>query len=82
RKTGHGFYAYDDGRRGAVETDFAAGGPETLAATDIAERILAAVAVEAARAADEGVASTADIVTALRLGAAHPDRSLAMLSRG
>jgi 3-hydroxybutyryl-CoA dehydrogenase len=80
RKTGRGFYAYGDGRRGHVEPDFASAAPATLAADDIVERILSAVAAEAARAADEGVASIGDIVTALRLGAAHPDRSLALVA--
>jgi 3-hydroxybutyryl-CoA dehydrogenase len=71
RKSGGGFYAYEDGRRGAVSHDFAAA-PTTLAAPAIAERILLAVVDEASRALEDGVASKSDIDLALRLGAAHP----------
>ncbi len=39
RKTGGGFYDYEDGRRGPVALDFAAA-PTTLATSAIAERIL------------------------------------------
>ena len=71
RKSGGGFYDYEDGRRGSVSPDFAAA-PTTLAATAISERILMAVADEASRALEDGVASKSDIDLALRLGAAHP----------
>jgi 3-hydroxybutyryl-CoA dehydrogenase len=73
RKTDAGFYEYADGRRGAVAAEFEEG-PQasTVAAADIAERILAAIDDEAHRALADGVASEADIDTALRLGAGHP----------
>jgi 3-hydroxybutyryl-CoA dehydrogenase len=71
RKTGEGFYRYDAGRRGTVSSDFA-GTAASVAGDDIRTRILDAIAAEARRAADEGVASEADIDLALRLGAAHP----------
>jgi hypothetical protein len=45
----------------------------------IRERIEAAIADEARIAIDEGVAGHDDVVVALRLGAAHPDRFLAAL---
>jgi len=71
RKSGVGFYRYEDGRRGVVAHDASVEG--TLAAEAIRERILAAVDAEARLALDEGVASAADIDLALRLGAAHPN---------
>jgi 3-hydroxybutyryl-CoA dehydrogenase len=71
RKTGGGFYDYEDGRRGSVALDFAAA-PTNIAASAIAERILLAVVNEASRALEDGVASKSDIDLALRLGAAHP----------
>ncbi|HET7168535.1 MAG TPA: 3-hydroxyacyl-CoA dehydrogenase NAD-binding domain-containing protein [Candidatus Limnocylindrales bacterium] len=80
-KSGRGFYAYADGRRSAVEPEFASEPPAPLAPTDIRDRILATVAAEARRAADDGVASLDDIVTALRLGAAYPDDALARVRR-
>ena len=49
--------------------------------TEIRARILAVIAAEARRAADEGVAPMDDIATALRLGAAHPDDAVAMVLR-
>ena len=83
RKTGRGFYRYEEGRRGAV--DWAAGdgaGTGVTAAWPpdrIRDRIEKAIAAEARMAADDGVATHADIVTALRLGAAYPTRLLATL---
>lgn len=71
RKSGHGFYAYDAGRRGSVEPAFSAGAstvkPETIRA-----RIVSAIDAEARFALDEGVASEHDIDLAMRLGAGHP----------
>ncbi len=73
RKTEHGFYDYEAGRRGAVASDFA-GDPTrpALTAGEIRARILDAIDAEAHRARADGVATEADIDLALRLGAAHP----------
>ena len=71
RKSGSGFYRYDEGRRAGVDDDFASTDPGASAG-EIRERILAAVAAEANRARDDGVATAADIERALKLGAAHP----------
>jgi 3-hydroxybutyryl-CoA dehydrogenase len=79
RKTGAGFYRYVDGRRAEVDPEFGAVSGRGLAADRIRGRIEERIAEEARLAADEGVASRDDIVTALRLGAAHPERALAVL---
>jgi 3-hydroxybutyryl-CoA dehydrogenase len=71
RKTGRGFYRYEDGRRVGVSEEFAGGGSATEAQA-IRERILGAIGLEANQAKDEGVASAVDIDLALRLGAGHP----------
>jgi 3-hydroxybutyryl-CoA dehydrogenase len=71
RKTGEGFYRYEAGHR----TDAGvrpAGVGEALASAEIGDRILLPLVDEAYRAAAEGVAATADIDLALRLGAGHP----------
>jgi 3-hydroxybutyryl-CoA dehydrogenase len=71
RKSGQGFYVYEDGRRGAVAAEFISkDGAATPAA--IRDRILVAIGAEARHALDEGVATAADIDLALRLGAGHP----------
>ena len=74
RKTGEGFYRYVAGRR-AVPGDAPGPAPaasDRLSAAAIRARILGAIDGEARRAADEGVASEADIDLAMRLGANHP----------
>jgi 3-hydroxybutyryl-CoA dehydrogenase len=71
RKTSEGFHRYEDGRRTGPAVPFE-GPPTTLTADAIRRRIERAIAAEARRAADEGVASEADIDRALRLGAGHP----------
>jgi 3-hydroxybutyryl-CoA dehydrogenase len=71
RKTGRGFYRYENARRQAVSEEFART-PSAAAPDVIRDRILAAIDSEAHRALDEEVASAADIDTALRLGAGHP----------
>jgi 3-hydroxybutyryl-CoA dehydrogenase len=72
RKTGEGFYRYENGRRTAVSEAFIAA--NSAASPDgIRERILTAIGSEARRAVDERVASAADIDIALRLGAGHPE---------
>jgi 3-hydroxyacyl-CoA dehydrogenase len=72
RKRGHGFYRYDEGRRGPVEPAFAAAGPQALEPALIRARIETAVAAEAERVAADGLATAGDIALALRLGAGHP----------
>jgi 3-hydroxybutyryl-CoA dehydrogenase len=72
RKAGSGFYRYDDGRRGAVDPEFASGSSGDGDARAILERIRLAIVNEAWRALGERVATAADIDLALRLGAAHP----------
>ncbi len=73
RKTGSGFYRYDDGRRGEVASAFVATSPQAaMSAERIAARILDAVAAEADLAVRDGVATAAEIDLALRLGAGHP----------
>jgi 3-hydroxybutyryl-CoA dehydrogenase len=71
RKTGAGFYLYDDGRRVSAADEFATGS-STLGDDAIAERILLAVVNEAWYALGDRVATKTDIDLALRLGAGHP----------
>jgi 3-hydroxybutyryl-CoA dehydrogenase len=78
RKTGIGFYRYEAGR--SVPLSVGLAGPAGFASAagglspdEIAARILDAIADEARRAAEEGVASPVDIDRALRLGAGHPE---------
>jgi 3-hydroxybutyryl-CoA dehydrogenase len=79
RKSGAGFYRYEDGRRGDVDPEFADAPARALAGDRIRERIEAAVTDEARLALEEGVAGRDDIATALRLGASYPARFLARL---
>jgi len=73
RKTGRGFYRYEDGRRvGENERPATASPSEGPGPTQIRDRILDAIANEARLAAAEGVASPDVIDLALRLGAGHP----------
>ena len=73
RKTGQGFYRYEDGRRTGEAGD-QRHPPRARASnqTQIRDRILDAIAAEAQLAATEGVASPDVIDLALRLGAGHP----------
>lgn len=84
RKSGIGFYRYVDGRRVDVAPRFAApttdgqttDAPTRAAATRgnaIVERIVGAISDEARRAVAAGVASTAAIDLALRLGTGHTE---------
>jgi 3-hydroxybutyryl-CoA dehydrogenase len=70
RKTGAGFYRYEDGARGAVALED--GLVESGSAAEIVLRIELAVIAEAWRALDDAIASASDIDTAMRLGAGHP----------
>ena len=71
RKSGRGFYGYDDGRRGAVDPRFA-GAMTRVQPAEIRRRILGAIDAEAHRARGEAVATADDIDLAMRLGAGHP----------
>lgn len=79
RKTGEGFYRYeDDGQRGDPADAFATDPISARGAVDrvaIIRRITAAIDAERDRAVTDGVASRDDIDLALRLGAGHPLRS-------
>jgi 3-hydroxybutyryl-CoA dehydrogenase len=79
RKSGGGFYRYEEGRRDGVDPEFAEGPSRGLRADMIRARIEAAIADEARAAVDEGVTTRDDVVVALRLGAAHPERFLETL---
>jgi len=72
RKTGSGFYRYDDGVRLGVEGDVAGPSVAGIAANVIRERIVGAVADEGRRLVADGIATATDIALALRLGAGHP----------
>jgi 3-hydroxybutyryl-CoA dehydrogenase len=74
RKTGAGFYQYGgDGKMIGPAAGFADGtSTPTRDRDEIVERITLALVNEAYRALGEGVATTADIDLALRLGAGHP----------
>jgi 3-hydroxybutyryl-CoA dehydrogenase len=69
RKSGAGFYEYEDGRRiePAADTE-----RDPALAEAIAERIIAQLVNEASFAVEEGVANPPDIDTAMRLGLNHP----------
>jgi 3-hydroxybutyryl-CoA dehydrogenase len=75
RKTGRGFYRYDDaGRIVSVSPDLPLGEPPAAGdrADELVDRLTLGVVNEAYRALGEGVASAADIDLALKLGASHP----------
>ena len=71
RKASAGFYRYGQAGRAEVDPAFA-GGPTTLGASEIRDRILAAIALEAQMTVAEGVATEREVDLALRLGAGHP----------
>lgn len=86
RKTGVGFYRHDAGHDLVPEPLPHALVPRTrhhptLEAVRIVDRIRRAISNEAIRARDGGVASEADIDTALWLGAAHPEGPFAWRRR-
>jgi 3-hydroxybutyryl-CoA dehydrogenase len=68
RKTGAGFYDYEDGKK--VEPDDVEIGDELR--RTVLDRLLAQLINEGCFAADEGVAEPGDIDTAMRLGLNHP----------
>ncbi len=79
RKSGSGFYRYDEGQRSDVDPEFANASGRPLGGAKIQARIEAAIVEEARLAIDEEVASRDDVVKALRLGAGYPDRILATI---
>jgi 3-hydroxyacyl-CoA dehydrogenase len=79
RKSGAGFYRYEEGRRGDVDPEFTDAPARALAGDRIRERIEHAIAEEAVIAVGDGVAAREDVITALRLGAGHPERFLSTL---
>jgi 3-hydroxybutyryl-CoA dehydrogenase len=81
RKTGAGFYRYEEGRRTgpAAEPPSAS---ETVDPARIREQILSAIDGEARLVAAEGVASESDIDLAMRLGANHPMGPFERAGRG
>jgi 3-hydroxybutyryl-CoA dehydrogenase len=87
RKAGAGFYRHHDGHDPVAEPlphDLAPplhGTGRPLRSAAIVRRIRAAIADEAVLARDDGVASEADIDTALWLGAGHPEGPFAWLRR-
>lgn len=78
RKSGEGFYRYEEGRSTAPASRFAGvirhgpGGPEPLDDASIAERVILAIVNEAYRTLGDRVATDDDIDRAMRLGANHP----------
>jgi 3-hydroxybutyryl-CoA dehydrogenase len=73
RKTGSGFYHYDEaGKKADLVAGLPGGDLPDFGMGSVTERILHGIVNEAYRALGEGVASEADIDTALKLGAGHP----------
>jgi 3-hydroxybutyryl-CoA dehydrogenase len=78
RKTGEGFYRYEDGRgvgpaaRFAGRADASGRRPAHLDGASLAERVILAIVNEAYRAFGDEVATADDIDRAMRLGANHP----------
>jgi 3-hydroxybutyryl-CoA dehydrogenase len=77
RKTGRGFYRYEDGRAAGTAVVPIEATPATapLEPDAIVARIREAIDAEGRLAVAEGVASPADIELALELGAGHPRRT-------
>jgi 3-hydroxybutyryl-CoA dehydrogenase len=68
RKSGRGFYTYDNGEKGEPVAGPVHG---SGAAADVAGRIELAILAEAWRSLGDGIATEHDIDTAMRLGAGH-----------
>jgi 3-hydroxybutyryl-CoA dehydrogenase len=78
RKTGRGFYRYDEAGRTTGTALLPTGAtpiPIPLTSTEIVARIRDAIDSEARLTEAEGVATAGDIDLALRLGAGHPSRT-------
>jgi 3-hydroxybutyryl-CoA dehydrogenase len=76
RKTGSGFYEYEDGKKVEVEANV----DDDLRCA-VLDRLLAQLINEASFAVDEGVAEPNDIDTAMRLGLNHPRGPFEWLER-
>jgi 3-hydroxybutyryl-CoA dehydrogenase len=72
RKTGEGFYVYEDGKAVGLSATFRDAPPGSLTDDEIVARIELAIINEAYHAAGEAVATPPDIDRALKLGASHP----------
>jgi 3-hydroxybutyryl-CoA dehydrogenase len=72
RKSGEGFYRYDATSGRPAPHLGADDEGERITGPEIAERLRLAIAAEAYRAFDAGVATAAEIDLAMRLGAGHP----------
>ena len=78
RKSGEGFYRYEQGRGAGPSQRFAATGegggrrPAHLDGASIVERVILAIVNEAYRALGDEVATAEDIDRAMQLGANHP----------
>lgn len=77
RKSGNGFYVYQNGVSTGLSPDLAGiavqeGSTQALDGTDVVGRIELAIINEAYHAAGEGVAEPSDIDRAMKLGANHP----------
>jgi 3-hydroxybutyryl-CoA dehydrogenase len=73
RKTGAGFYAYDEaGKKLELVPGLPSGDIPDFGMGSITERIIHGIVNEAYRALGEGLATEADIDTAMKLGAGHP----------
>ena len=73
RKTGSGFYEYDEiGKKADLVAGLPGGDLPEFGMGSATERILLGIVNEAYRALGDGVATEADIDTALKLGAGHP----------
>lgn len=70
RKTGEGFYRYEDGRPTGLAWESVAAGE--LTDEEIVRRIELSIINEAYLAAGEGVAAPPDIDKAMKLGSSHP----------
>jgi 3-hydroxybutyryl-CoA dehydrogenase len=72
RKTGEGFYTYEDGKAVSLSATFRKAPAGSLTDDEIVARIELAIINEAYHAAGEAVATPPDIDRALKLGASHP----------
>jgi len=72
RKSGEGFYRYDATTGRPAPHLGADDASERITGPEVAERLRLAIAAEAYRALDEGVATAGEIDLAMRLGAGHP----------
>jgi 3-hydroxybutyryl-CoA dehydrogenase len=82
RKSGIGFYRYQDGRRQGVGATDSGVVPDRITAEEIRHRILAQVDAEARSAVADGVATPDAIDLAMRAGAGHPLGPFERAARG